>query len=107
MDTCRFCNASFTTRQARWKHEKFRCLYSHFPENESTNVDSEAGMSNATQSDIDVDSSVSGQTVTTSKAGTESSSATELDQTDENIVKGYMNELISAMVDDSGDADHG
>ncbi len=65
----------------------------------------ERGTSIGTQSDIDVESSVSGQTVTTSKAGSESSSATELDQTDEKIVKVYVNGLINAMVDDGGDAE--
>ncbi|MCP3665010.1 MAG: hypothetical protein GY696_21355 [Gammaproteobacteria bacterium] len=55
-------------------------------------------------SETDAGSIVSGQTVTSSKARTESSSATELDHTDEKIVKSYLNELIGKMVDDSGDA---
>ncbi len=44
MNTCRFCNASFTSRQARWKHEKFRCLCGRLPANEIVKVDKRSGM---------------------------------------------------------------
>ncbi len=61
------------------------------------------GTRSATSASVtDVESIASGQTGTLTKAGSESSSTTELDLTDQKIVSGYTRQLISEMVDDAG-----
>ncbi len=101
MNDCRFCDACFTSRQARWRHENYRCA--NAPSASKQNGGNNYGQSTASSvSNGDTVTDDRSQSIVEVESG--SDSTTELESSDLKIVSGYTNEMIHEMVDDSGDA---